>query len=109
MKEISIKVLTVQQKDVTFYLTTVAAKDLAELCAGLRVSPYRETSSDEIGAQKLDDAKKLVRSLEESAFAKEVMAAQEASYDEEDPYQRIIDKVRVRDIAKYLLEEDLLC
>src|SRR5947209_15230502 len=106
MKEASLHILKVRQKDVSFYLSTLRAKDLPELCSGLRVSPYRETSLDEIGAQKLEDAQKLVRSLEESAFAKEVMAAQEAAYDEEDPYQRILDKARVRDIAGYLLEED---
>ena len=106
MKEKSLDVLSVKQKDISFYLSTVHARELEELCSGLRVSPYRETTQDEIGAQKLDDAKKLVRSLEDSAFAKEVMAAQESSYDEEDPYQRILDKARVRDIAKYLLEED---
>ena len=76
MKEISLKVLTVQQKDVTFYLSTVPSRQLAELCSGLRVSPYREASRDEIGVQKLEDARKLVRSLEDSAFAQEVIAAQ---------------------------------
>lgn len=106
MKKISLKVLPVQQKDVSFYLSTVRAEELAELCAGLRASPYREVSLDEIGVQKLEDARKLVRSLEDSAFAKEVIAAQATSYDEEDPYQRILDKARVRDIARYLLEED---
>ena len=106
MDKISLKVLNVQQKDVTFYLTTVRAKELSALCSGLRVSLYRETSPDEIGVQKLEDAKKLVRSLGDSAFAREVMLAQATSYDEEDPYQRILDKARVRDIASYLLEED---
>lgn len=106
MSTISLQVLRVQQKDITFYLSTVPARQLIEICSGLRVSPYRETSLDEIGVQKPEDARKLVRSLEDSAFAKEVMAAQAASYDEEDPYQRLLDKVRVRDIARYLLEED---
>ncbi len=106
MKKVSLNVLSIQQKDVTFYLSAISAKQLIELCSGLRVSPYRETSLDEIGVQKLDDAQKLVRSLGDSAFAKEVMAAQATSYDEEDPYQRILDKARVKDIARYLLEED---
>ena len=106
MKTISLKVLTVKQKDVSFYLSTVHAKDLAELCSGLRASPYREVSLNEIGIQNLEDAQKLVRSLEDSAFVKEVIAAQASSYDEEEPYQRILDKGRVRDIARYLLEED---
>src|SRR5262245_1161854 len=103
---ISLKVLPIQQKDVSFYLSTVRASQLAELCAGLRASPYREVSLDEIGIQKLDDARKLVRSLEDSTFAKEVITAQATSYDEEDPYQRILDKARIKDIARYLLEED---
>src|SRR5579872_144121 len=106
MAKISLQVLPVQQRDITFYITTVRASQLAELCSGLRVSPYREASVDEIGVQKPEDARKLVKSLEDSAFAKEVMAMQATSYDEDDPYQRILDKARVKEIAKYLLEED---
>jgi|SRR5579863_906664 len=106
MANIVLKVLQVQQRDITFYVTTVRASQLAQLCSGLRVSPYREASLDEIGVQKPEDARKLVKSLEDSAFAKEVMAMQATSYDEDDPYQRILDKARVKDIAKYLLEED---
>lgn len=106
MANISLRVLPVQQREITFYVTTVRASQLGELCSGLRVSPYREPSVDEIGVQKPEDARKLVKSLENSAFAKEVAAMQETSYDEDDPYQRILDKARVKEIAKYLLEED---
>jgi len=108
MKKISLKVLTVKQKDVSFFLSTIRAEEFTELCSGLRASPYRETSLDEIGVQEPEDARKLIRSLEDSAFAKEVIAAQSSSYDEEEPYQRILDKARVRDIAGHLLEEDAI-
>lgn len=106
MPKVSLQVLPVQQRDITFYVTVLRAKQLAELCSGLRVSPYRETSLDEIGVQKLEDARKLVSALEDSTFAKEVMAAESTAYEEEDPYQRILDKARVKAIARYLLEED---
>lgn len=106
MEKISLQVLAVQQKEIRFYVTTVRAGQLGALCSGLRGSPYREASPDEIGVQKPEDARKLVQSLEDSAFAKEVIAMQSTSYDEEDPYQRILDKARVKDIAKYLSEED---
>lgn len=108
MKNRSFKVLSVQQRDVTFYLTRVRAEDLADLCTGLRVSPYRETSSEEISAQCPEDTEKLLCALRDSAFAEEVIAAQGNSYDEEEPYQRILDKARVKDIARYLVEEDAI-
>jgi DGQHR domain-containing protein len=106
MATISLQVLKVQQRDTTFYITRVAAKDFASLCSGLRASPYRETSLDEIGVHNPEDARQLVKALEDSAFAKEVMALQATSYDEDDPYQRILDNARVKEIARYLSEED---
>lgn len=101
-----LSVLTVRQRDISFYLSAIRAGQLAELCSGLRASPFREASFDEIGIQSPEDARKLVQSLEDSIFTKEVIAEQATSYDEDDPYQRILDRARVKDIARYLLEED---
>jgi hypothetical protein len=88
MPTIPLQVLPIRQREITFYLATVHAKQLAELCSGLRISPFREESEDGIGVQTLEDAKKLVSALEDSTFAKEVSVSEGVAYEIDDPYQR---------------------
>ena len=104
----SFKVLPARQRDFTLYVAVISAADLSELCVGLRYTKAQATDSPLQQEEGTQDFQKLVDALSGSAFAQEVIAAQNNAYDEDLPYQRIYEEARVRSIANYLKEEDAL-
>ena len=108
MNTVRLDFLPVQQRDCTFYLAAIPTGELVNMCAGLQASPERSTSLENVGITGDADAKQLVASLSESTFAREVIAAQSDPYEAEDPYQRLLDKTRVRAIARYLQQDETL-
>ena len=97
----------VKQRDFTLYLSSLKASDLHRLCEGLRSPESRERplSGDSDAEQATKDASGFVRAVSSSRFSREVSEIESTSYEDDNPYQRIIDEVRVRSIAAYLKQE----
>lgn len=99
----------VVQRDISFYLTSIKASDLERLCAGLRPPESRDVPIDSDASDSSVDAVRLVSSMTASPeFASEVSRIESESYTADNPYQRLIDEARVRNIAAYLKEESSL-
>jgi DGQHR domain-containing protein len=103
MTEKSFRALEVSQRDFTFYLAVIPAVDMLPLYAALRSEDVRPRPDfdDETGAE-------FVEAMEMSKFAREVRRIQLDTYGEDEPFQRLIDERRIKDIGRYLLEESAL-
>lgn len=100
--------IDVTQGSSKFLLCSIPAGELIKLCGGLTSAPSRSTSPDGSEVEIKEDVKSLVRNLESSAFSEEVNKVQAESYDEDDPYQRLLNRNRAKAISNYLQTEDAL-
>ena len=101
-------VVQVVQRDNRFFICSIPASQLAALCGGLSCAPTRSTSPDVLGISTTEDVRELVSAIESSAFGAEVKRVQSESYQEEEPYQRLLDRTRAKAIAGYLQGEDVI-
>jgi DGQHR domain-containing protein len=104
LKTQSFSAIRVMQKDYVFYLSVLPVSTLVHLGAGLKASGLAGAQ----GELSRQDQQALVDSLITSEFAKEVEQLQAQTYDESDPFQRVIDETRIRAISAYLQEENAL-
>lgn len=97
----------VKQRDFTLYLVSLKASDLPLLCEGLRSPESREPPLISVSdaEQATKDTSEFVKAVSSSRFSREVSEIESTSYEDDNPYQRIIDETRVRSIAAYLKEE----
>lgn len=100
--------LPARQKGSVLYVAVIDAAQLIEICSGLRASTAQEATNGVRSFDTVEDSQRLAEALNEPAFAKEVVFAQEDAYDDDQPYQRIFDEARVKNIASYLREEDAM-
>ena len=104
MASTSFPAIAVKQKNYTFYISALPASRIVSFGKGLRredFDAFDEQISD-------DEGRNFVASVEASDFMREAEVIQESSYDQEQPFQRIVDEARIRSIASYLLEENAL-
>jgi DGQHR domain-containing protein len=106
--EITFDFLPIRQRGTTFYSVVIKASDLVRLCAGLTDQPAIEQEDTLREQLSKAEAEHVVTALSSPAFAKEALEFQEQSYDECEPYQRLIDFARARSIASYAKEPDAL-
>lgn len=104
MGEKTLDVLPVKQKGFTFFVSKLAASEIGVLCAGLKVTGQRTISLKEVGAEDPEDVMKWVKSLEPSLLLRDLGGDELDNYEENEPYQRILDYARVKEIARYLGE-----
>jgi DGQHR domain-containing protein len=98
--------LRVVQGDITFYLASLPAADLFQICAGLRQDTFRQRLIEESDGESADEeARHFVDSVSTSVVASDVKRIESEPYEETEPFQRLIDETRVRKIATYLDED----
>jgi len=99
--------LCVTQRDITFYIASIKASDLFEICAGLRQDDFRDRLIEDGTSGDTADqaAKRFVDSISTSSIAAEVKRIESDPYREDEPFQRLVDETRVRKIAAYLTED----
>lgn len=98
--------MVVTQKDFTFYLSALSAKRIIALGRGIQEEHRGEGVLDK--TLNPEQSRAIIEAIESSKFASEVQAIADAGYTEEIPFQRFIDRTRVKELAAYLLEEDAL-
>lgn len=110
------RAITVEQGGLRFYLSALAASEILPLCPelsdGKQALLFPSERLDEESSAKFVDAVQSSQfaktELDRTEFEEEAAKIVESSYEEDKPFQRMIDLTRINKIGAYLRSEDSL-